>query len=157
MKATFDYSTALVPSHAKLIASGLPTTVSMRAYVFQDRTSFPVALTIKTCRIVYDVWDEYYRLSISQSGAASMEARAPNLEGVLRRCGRVTDFGLVDRGMLQPGVSYYVAVVVDVDPTTMWQHRLDRWIANPTGPMIPFDATTNGISRMTFRTASFLP
>ncbi|MBI5535611.1 MAG: hypothetical protein HY898_22970 [Deltaproteobacteria bacterium] len=130
----------------------------MRAYVFQDGNPLPIALTIKTCRILFDVWDEVYRISISQAGLARMDTAAPNLEGVSRRCGSVRNFGLVDRSVLQPWTSYYVAVVVDVDPTwpSFWPW-VDQWIANPTGPMIPFNTPTSSRSQMAFRTASFVP
>ena len=55
------------PTSAKL-QGGLPTTIVMRAYVFREGGSAALAATYKICRVTFDLWDEVYRIEISQTG-----------------------------------------------------------------------------------------
>src|SRR6185295_18789426 len=53
---------------SKKLLSGLPTVIAMRGYVFRESGGDPIALTAKTCRVVYDLWDEVFRIQITQPG-----------------------------------------------------------------------------------------
>lgn len=117
----------------KKLASGLPTVIVMRAWLFRESGGDPVALTAKTCRIVYDLWDEVFRLQITQPGG-QVDTVAVNLEGVLRRCGEAKKLRLVERSSLDESTRYFAAALVEVNP--IGQEALDRikrWVTRPTG------------------------
>ena len=62
------------------LTSGLPTTIVMRAYVFRERAATPVAAP-RSGRAAssYDLWDEVYRIEISQTGQAeTVRPRPPS-------------------------------------------------------------------------------
>ena len=42
-----------------------------------------------SCRVIYDLWNEVYKLEIVQVGSATIVTATPTLEGVLRRCAEV--------------------------------------------------------------------
>ncbi|HVH45601.1 MAG TPA: hypothetical protein VM925_24775, partial [Labilithrix sp.] len=68
LRASFSYRDVIDKSMADKLASGLPTVIAMRAYVLREGEPNPVALAVRTCRVVYDLWDEVYRLKISGPG-----------------------------------------------------------------------------------------
>lgn len=117
----------------KKLASGLPTVIVMRAWVFRESGGEPVALTAKSCRIVYDLWDEVFRLQITQPGG-QLDTVAVNLEGVLRQCAEARKLRLIERTSLDDATRYFVAALVEVNP--LGQEALDRikrWVTRPSG------------------------
>ena len=59
LRATFSFRDVLDDrALTDKLSSGLPNVIAMRAYVFREGETNPVALTVRTCRIVYDLWDE---------------------------------------------------------------------------------------------------
>jgi hypothetical protein len=133
LRVKLTYRDVVDPEVERKLQSGLPTVIVMRAYLFPDGTNTAVAGTVKSCRIVFDVWDEIYRLQISQPGGEKTEV-APNLEGVLRRCAEATDLPVADRDTLQPGASYFLAAMVEVNPISKeMMDRIRRWVSRPPG------------------------
>ena len=59
---------------SRKLQSGLPTVLTMRGYVFSEAGGDPIALTAKSCRIVYDLWDEVFHIQLTQPGGS----RAPS-------------------------------------------------------------------------------
>ena len=70
----------------------------MRGYVFRESGGDPVALTAKSCRIVYDLWDEVFRIQITQPGG-QIDTIAVNVEGVLRQCAEARKLRLIERAL----------------------------------------------------------
>lgn len=121
------------PTSAKLMG-GLPTTIVLRAYVFNEAGGPSVALAFKACRVIFDLWDEVYRIEISQAGASDTVAASPTVEGVLRRCAEAERLPVVARAALPPGSKYYVGCIVDVNPLSPdMLDRIKRWVSRPTG------------------------
>src|SRR6185436_10701738 len=55
VKLTVSFRDAVDAEIAKKLQSGLPTVVTMRGYLFREPFGDPIALTAKSCRIVYDL------------------------------------------------------------------------------------------------------
>ncbi|MEM9692585.1 MAG: hypothetical protein AAGA56_08575 [Myxococcota bacterium] len=123
----------------KKLLSGLPTTLVARAYLFDStRTKRPVALSATTCRVVYDLWDEVFRIEISNRGARKRTQLSLNVEGVLRRCteARREELARAERVVAQG--SYFVALIVEVNPLSKQMlDRIQRWVARPQGTRPP--------------------
>jgi len=117
----------------KKLLSGLPTVITMRGYVFREGGGDPVALTAKSCRIVYDLWDEIFRIQLIQPGGQT-NAVAVNVEGVLRNCADARRMFLVERPLLKDGTRYFVATLVEVNPVSAQMlDRIKRWVMRPNG------------------------
>jgi len=92
-----------------------------------------LAATYKTCRVTFDLWDEIYRVEITQTGSADIATYSPTLEGVLRRCGEVDRLPIVARALLASG-TYYLAGIVEVNPVSPDMiERIKRWVSRPAG------------------------
>lgn len=118
---------------SKKLASGLPTVIVLRAWVFREGGGDPVAMTAKSCRIVYDLWDEVFRLQITQPGGQT-DSVAVNLEGVLRQCAEAKKLRLVERSELDSSTRYLVAALVEVNPISPEMlDKIKRWVTRPNG------------------------
>jgi hypothetical protein len=128
---------------AKLMG-GLPTTIVMRAYVFRESGGAALAAAFKTCRVIFDLWDEVYRIEISQTGMNDVSTASPTLEGVLRRCAEAEKLAVIGRSVLPSGTKYYLAGAVEVNPVSPdMLERIKRWVSRPssgTSTIAPGDA-----------------
>lgn len=156
---------------SKKLLSGLPTVIAMRGYVFRETGEGPLALTAKSCRIVYDIWDEVFRIQITQPGGQST-AVAVNTEGVLRNCAETRRMPLMERALMKDGTKYFVAALVEVNPVSAEMlDRIKRWVTRPNGSAAigPGDSLFGSFvglfvarvdtadRRLAFRTQAFVP
>jgi hypothetical protein len=154
---------------AKLMG-GLPTTIVMRAYVFRESGGPGIAATFKQCRVIFDLWDEVYRIEISQTGLPKDDQASATLEGVLRRCAETDRLAVATRAILPSPGRYYIGAVVEVNPVSPdMLDRIKRWVSRPTdtSPAAPGDALFGSFvglfvarigradREIAFRTASF--
>jgi hypothetical protein len=133
LRASFSYRDALSdPSLVKKLASGLPMVIAMRAYLFREGQDEPVALAPRVCRVVYDLWDEVYRVHVSEPERQRDQAAV--LDGVLRLCADARDLPVVRREQLAEGQRYFLGVVVDVNPVSPEMiEQMRRWMSRPSG------------------------
>jgi hypothetical protein len=118
---------------SRKLLSGLPTVITMRGYLFRETGGDPIALTAKSCHIVYDLWDEIFRIQISQPGGQT-SAVAVNVEGVLRNCAEARKLPLTERALMKDNVRHFVAVLVEVNPVSAEMlDRIKRWVTRPNG------------------------
>lgn len=133
LRASFSYRDAVDATIASKLGSGLPTVIALRAYVFRDGEAAPLALAVRTCRIVYDLWDEIYRIRVTEPGR-ERDTAAVNLEGVLRLCAEARDLPVVDRSLLRAGAPHFLAAIVEVNPISpQMLEQMRRWMSRPTG------------------------
>ena len=133
LRASFSYRDAIDPALQQKLGSGLPTVIAMRAYVLREGESVPIALAVRTCRVVYDLWDEVYRVRIT-SADGERDLAVINPEGVLRQCAEARDLPVADRGLLRAGTPHFLGVIVDVNPVSpQMVEQMRRWVSRPTG------------------------
>jgi hypothetical protein len=133
LRASFSFRDALDAPLQQKLSSGLPTVVAMRAYVMRDGEPDPVALAVRTCRVVYDLWDEVYHIKVTGPGG-ERDTAAINVEGVLRQCLEARDFPVVDRALLRAGSNHYLGVIAEVNPVSpQMLEQMRRWVSRPTG------------------------
>jgi hypothetical protein len=134
LRVTVAYRDVVDAATVTKLMGGLPTTIVMRAYVFRESGGAPVAAAFKTCRVIFDLWDEVYRIEIAQTGTGDVVTASPTLEGVLRRCAEAERLSVIGRNTLPAGASYYMAGVVEVNPVSPEMlERIKRWVSRPSG------------------------
>jgi hypothetical protein len=168
---TVSFRDAVDAAISKKLLSGLPTTIAMRGYVFKDNGGDPVALAARSCKIVYDLWDEVFRVTVTQSGGQTTTV-AVNVEGVLRNCAESKKVPVMERSLMKDGTKYFVAVIVEVNPISAdMLDRIKRWVTRPHGTTsLPSSDSLFGSfvglfvtrvpsadRRVQFRTQAFLP
>jgi hypothetical protein len=133
LRASFSYRDVLAdPALVKKLSSGLPMVVAMRAYLYREGDVAPIALATRVCRVVYDLWDEVYRIHLSEPERERDQAVV--LDGVFRVCTEARDLPIVRRSLLVPDDSYFLAVIVDVNPVSPEiVDQIRRWMSRPTG------------------------
>jgi hypothetical protein len=133
LRASFSFRDVVAPPLTQKLSSGLPMVIAMRAYVLREGDETPVALAVRTCRVVYDLWDEVYRIKLTVAGG-DRDLAVINVEGVLRQCAEVRDLPVVDRSVLPPNQAHYLGVIVDVNPVSpQMLEQMRRWVARPSG------------------------
>jgi hypothetical protein len=133
LRASFSYRDAFGDAALmKKVSSGLPTVIAMRAYVYGEGDDTPIALAPRVCRVVYDLWDEVYRVHVIEP--ARERDQAAVLDGVLRLCTEARDLPVVRRELLVKGRPYFLGVVVDVNPVSPEMiEQMRHWMSRPTG------------------------
>ncbi len=172
LRVSLGYRDVVDGSTVAKLMGGLPTTIVMRAYVFRDEGGTAIAATYKSCRVTFDLWDELYRIEISQTGTLDVSTVSPTLEGVLRRCGEADRLPVVNRSLLRAPGGYYLAGIVEVNPVSPdMLERIKKWVSRPSGTSTaaPGDALFGSFvglfvarigtadRQIAFRTQSFLP
>lgn len=133
LRASFSYRDVIDKAMVEKLTSGLPTVIAMRAYVLREGEANPVALAVRTCRVVFDLWDEVYRLKISSPGG-ERDSAALNLEGVLRQCAEVRDLPVADKSLLTAGKPHFLGVIVEVNPVSpQMLTQMRQWVSRPAG------------------------
>jgi hypothetical protein len=133
LRASFSFRDIADRDIGQKLSSGLPSVLVMRAYVFEEGRTEPVALAARTCSVVYDLWDEVYRVKLSDPGGERNVA-AINVSGVLRLCTEAQDFPIAVRAVLKAGKPHFLGVIAEVNPisdATLQQIR--QWVSRPTG------------------------
>lgn len=118
----------------KKLQSGLPQVISVRVYAFRDggRT---VAASLQTCRVVYDLWEEIYRVQV-QSAEQDRSVMVPSMKEVLDKClvTRRLPIGHADNWANRKDEDVYFAVLVEFNPLSQdTVERIRRWLARPAG------------------------
>jgi hypothetical protein len=135
LRASFSFRNVIAapaPLAAKL-TDGLNHTIARRAYVWKDGDSTPTDLVARSCKVVYDLWDEVYRIELTERTGVRNTA-AINAEGVARVCAEARDMPVIQRPSLTAGDKYFLAVIVDVDPVDPGMlAQLQAWVTHPTG------------------------
>jgi hypothetical protein len=135
LRATFSFRDVIVddPNILNKLSSGIRNVIALRAYVFHEGDERPVALAVRHCEVVYDLWEEVYNIHIIEQGRVR-DTAAVNVDGVIRQCGEARDLVVADRAQLKGGEPYFVAAIVDVNPISpQLLEQMRRWMSRPRG------------------------
>lgn len=133
LRMSVSYRDVVDGETRKKLTSGLPTVIVLRGYVFEEGSTQPIALTAKSCRVVFDPWDEVFRIQLGLPGGET-NVPSPTLEGVLRRCAEDKALPVVEAKRLKPGTSYFISALVEVNPISREMiERIRRWVSRPAG------------------------
>jgi hypothetical protein len=116
------------------LQSGLPQTLIMRVYAYRDgSTTGAIAVAPIACRVVYDLWDEVYRLEV-QTDAADRSEIVSTIDAVLERCLTARRMPVGTSRDYRTGSRIYFATLVELNPLSPdTVQRIRRWLARPSG------------------------
>jgi hypothetical protein len=121
------------PSLTKKLMSGLPQTLVMHVVAYPERRREPVALSTTSCRVVYDLWEEVFRIHRDIDGH-ERSSTAPSIAEVHEHCLVMRDrpIGRPEDYATARGSDVYFAVAVEQNPISRGTvERIRRWLSRP--------------------------
>jgi len=115
------------------LASGLPQTLVFRTYAYTSGVEVPVAVSARSCRVVYDLWEERYRVQLANERGDSTSS-VSTVEEVVSLClvAERLPIGTSGDWATLHGRSVTFAVLVELNPLTAdTVQRVRRWLARP--------------------------
>ena len=139
---TFSVRDFLDVSVSQKLQSGLPQTLITRVYAYGERGKDPIAVSVLSCRVVYDLWENTYRIE-RQTEAQDKTWTVKNLDGVGRLCLELERSPLGDAKAFAriAGQRVYFAAQVELNPLSQdTVARIRRWLARPSGSQLEGNA-----------------
>jgi Domain of unknown function (DUF4390) len=118
------------PEDLARLTSGFATRVLFRVSLFRLDRPEPVAVALRFTEIVYDLWDEKFRVRVG--GADERLLEKP--EEALALATELRTFPVAELALLEPGVSYQLHFQADLNPLSPEVVReVRRWLVRPPG------------------------
>lgn len=115
------------------LTSGLPQTILFRTYAYTTDRDEPVAVAARSCRVVYDLWEESFRVQIA-SERGDRTVSVASIDDVVTQCLVASQLPVGSAADWAPlhGRRAYFAVLVELNPLTPdTVQRIRRWLARP--------------------------
>lgn len=129
---TLSYRDVLDAGLRQKLQKGLPTTLLFSAAVYVPSSENPVATTVQSCKVTWHVWEEAYRIDLTQPGTQNT-TWTTTVDGVLRRCADARQLLIASRLQAPPGQAVYLEAKVQVNPVSaQLLERIKRWVSRPT-------------------------
>jgi hypothetical protein len=121
------------PSYGQRLQSGFATRVLIRIGLVRADSGVLVAQTFRHAEIVYDLWDEKFRVRI-ETGAPPEQRSAASGREALDLGTNLVMFPVADLGRLEPGAVYRLRLVADLNPLSPdVVAEVRRWLVRPPG------------------------
>ncbi|HJX54215.1 MAG TPA: DUF4390 domain-containing protein, partial [Polyangia bacterium] len=117
---------------AQRLLSGFTSRVLVRVALFRLDSPEPVAQTMRHTEIVYDLWDEKFRVRRFEAGG-KVETRETSTVGeAIDLAAALVAFPVASLDRLAPGVAYRVSLRADLNPISQeLLADVRRWLARP--------------------------
>lgn len=120
------------PAERQRLTSGFATRVLIRVYLHREGSNEPIALGVQRAEIVYDIWDEKFRLRITRGPGTDVEVTVKTAEEAVLRAAVLQRFPVADFGLLVPGARYFLAFRADLNPISEeLLADVRRWLVQP--------------------------
>jgi hypothetical protein len=114
------------------LKSGFATRVLLRIAVQEEGGAEPVAVAFQRAEIVYDIWDERFRLRLTNGTGPDRQVEARTPDEAIARATALWRFPIVEAARLRPGVPYLVAFRGDLNPISEeLMAEVRHWLAQP--------------------------
>jgi hypothetical protein len=114
------------------LTSGFATRVLIRVYLHQEGQPDPVAVAFQRAEIVYDLWDERFRVRLARDSSPDTTSDARTADDAIARTCLLWRFPVADLARLQPGVRYFLAIRADLNPISEeLMADVRRWLVQP--------------------------
>jgi hypothetical protein len=122
------------PAAEQHLTSGFATRVLIRVALFREETREVVATTYRLADIVYDLWEEKFRVQRSDARRLVEQRDAATAREAISLAADLIQFPVADLGRMIPGVSYRLSFSTDLNPLSPEVvTELRRWLARPQG------------------------
>ena len=123
------------PANAQRLTSGFATRVLIQAALLRDGTVAPLAKTYRLAEIVYDLWDEKFRVRRTDARGVSDLRDASTAREAIELAANLMQFPVADLARLAaPGGTYRLGFSADLNPLSQdVVAELRRWLVRPPG------------------------
>lgn len=116
------------------LKSGFSTRVLIRVFLQHEGEAEPVAATFQRAEIVYDIWDERFRVRVTQGPGTDRTVEVATADQAIAAATALVQVPVVERAQLQPSDRYFLAIRGDLNPLSQeLQAELRRWLRQPAG------------------------
>jgi hypothetical protein len=120
------------PEDRERLKSGFATRVLLRVALQEEGADEPVALAFQRTEIVYDIWDERFRLRITRGTGPDVHLEARTPDEAIARAATLWQFPVVEAARLRPGATYVLTFRGDLNPISEEMLAdVRRWLAQP--------------------------
>lgn len=120
------------PGYGERLTSGFATSVLIRVAVFRADGGAPVAQAFRHSQIVYDLWEEKFRVTQLDGGGAPRDLPASGLPEALALATTLVMFPVAEVGRLEAGVAYRLSFRADLNPLNPDAvAEVRRWLVRP--------------------------
>jgi hypothetical protein len=122
------------PAARDRLTSGFSTRVLVRIQLSRQRTLEPVAIAFQRVEIIYDIWDERFRVRTTHGSGIERAFEVKTIDEVLRIATMLVDFPIELPEPLTPGERYTLAFRGDLNPLSPeLMTEVRRWLRQPAG------------------------
>lgn len=116
------------------LTSGFATRVLIRVVVTRVGQSAPVAHAVRHTEIVYDLWDERFRVRRTDGDGRVDVRDAPDAASAMGLATALIRFPVASRARLVPGALYRITLRADLNPLSQELiAEVRRWLSRPAG------------------------
>jgi hypothetical protein len=120
------------PEDRERLKSGFATRVLLRVALQEEGSSEPIALAFQRTEIVYDIWDERFRLRVTRGAGPDVHLEARTPDEAIMRAAALWQFPVAEAARLRPGVPYVLTFRGDLNPISdELLADVRRWLAQP--------------------------
>jgi hypothetical protein len=120
------------PAARERLTSGFATRVLVRVQLLRHGETEPLAVGFQRVEIVYDIWDEKFRLRITRGVGPDTVVEVKTVAEAIDRACRLWHFPVADLTLLQPNVRYFLAFRADLNPISEeLLADVRRWLVQP--------------------------
>ena len=120
------------PEDRERLTSGFVTRVLVRVAIQEEGSSEPVALAFQRAEIVYDIWDERFRVRLTRGTGPDVRLEARTPDEAIARAATLWQLPVVEAARLRPGATYVVAFRGDLNPISEeLMADVRRWLVQP--------------------------
>jgi len=120
------------PQDAQRLLSGFTSRVLVRVAVFRLDSPEPVAQAMRHTEIVYDLWDEKFRVRRFEAGGKVETRETATASEAVDLATALVAFPVASLDRLAPGVAYRVSLRADLNPISQeLLADVRRWLARP--------------------------
>jgi hypothetical protein len=117
------------------LMSGFATRILMRVYLHELGNATPLAVAFQRVEIVYDIWDEKFRLRFSRGPGPEREVEVATATSAIDAATALRNFPVADVSGLPRDRKYFLAIRSDLNPLSQeLLAELRRWLRQPSGP-----------------------
>ena len=120
------------PEDRARLTSGFVTRVLLRVALEEEGASEPVAVAFQRAEIVYDIWDERFRVRLTRGVGPDVRVEARTPDEAIARATALWEFPVAELARLRPGATYVVAFRGDLNPISEeLLADVRRWLVQP--------------------------